>query len=325
MLGISGCSSIETNLKIVDIFHQAETSQVQILYTRTREKVSCPIGAHGCTYNTLEQDLYQVTLPLQEGSIGGAALAEKSHWIRSGTDQVDYTYYKSNPTLVVGNTQSRILTLCIIDPASQSGCASTTQRQNDEDDRSAIVLGDDGRTLLWHHTLYTLPNLGAIPLLDKPGYREFIDNVRDMQASDSSNAAVRLSIFDGRTLVATPAYASADKAPLGYRYSIPDGSVTRIDKHFDSNGAAIGVLSVQQGQDELNYLLNFFDYDEGTFTKTQDEYYLYRVGDNALVPIADTDYQEGRHVWDVVDQVLYEISLSGDNEIRIKEIGNWGK
>lgn len=316
LLALVGCSRQQVTIKVVDVFHESESSQVQVLYTETTENVSCPIGAHGCTYDTLQQDLFQVTLPLVAGTVSEDVLRNSSRWIRSGSDQNDYTYFRSNQSMVFGNTLSETLEICAI---KDDGCTSNLVLQISEAARKQPVISDTGQTFLWHNTLYSAAGVAQVSLGERLGYQSFIADTQAMQEADSTNSSLRTYLFADLTLLALPSYASAANAPIGIAYSIQENTSQHFLKEFDHGGASIEVLAIGELQNEYFFLLNFFDFEDGTFNQILDTYYLYSTADESLLPIEDPNYQEGEHIWDVASQTLYSVDVVGSNSLRITE------
>ncbi len=317
ILLLCACSRTETNIKVTDVFHQTETQQIQVLYTKTKENVSCPLGGHGCTINTLEQDLYQITMPLEAGSLTESELLSKSYLIRSDTNQNDYFYFRSNQSIVLGNTQSQILELCY--PNEDNGCSFHEQIEIDESTRSPLVLSDTGQNFFWHNTLYTVASLEPSDLNEKQGYQEFVNGIGTLRENDSTSSSVKTYLFDDQTLLAKATFASAADSPLGLVYLVTEDTTAWILKNFESGEASINVLGVQKHQNEFYFLLNLFDFEDGTFNRLLNTYYLYSTADGSLREIEDPEYREREHIWDTATQTLYKVSTSANNGIRITE------
>ena len=303
-------SSLAADTLIEIEYARINGDSVNLLISETHSKSTCPLFAHGCTFEDLGATLYQIQVPLSTEFIAKAKVVKQWQTVLSADNDNSFPAMEITQGYLIDIPKQDQVRLCKLQP--EQGCEPIGSVFRDvKNPLKRYGLDQTGTVIYTNHQLYKIPNLEtALKLMELPGYPEFIQQIKQQYKFTSTNRP-RLSALgspDKTTgIIAVPGYVDAAAPRLALLYDLKSGQTKAITGAFDRPGQTLAMLATYFTEDDTLFLIKLFDF-EGS-TQILEEFGVYSVNQQSLRLLTNFRYSPLYNlVWDQPGQRIIKVS-----------------
>ena len=303
-------SALAADIRIKIEYARISGDSVNLLISETHSKSTCPFFAHGCTLEDLGATLYQIKVPLSTEFIAKHKVLKQWQTVRSANNDDSFRPMEITQGYLIDIPKYDQVRLCKLQP--EQGCKPIGSVFRDvKDPLKRYGLDQTGTVIYTNHQLYKIPNFEtALKLMELPGYPQFIQQVKQQYKFTSTNRP-RLSALGGpkktTDIIAVPGYVDAEAPRLALLYNLKSGQTKAITGAFDRPGQTLAILDTYNTEDDILFLIKFFDF-EGS-TQILEEFAVYSGNHKSIQLLTNFRYSPLYNlVWDQSGQRIIKVS-----------------
>ena len=313
LLSTTSAWAADTRIKIE--YARISGDSVNLLISETRSKSTCPLFAHGCTFEDLGARLYQTKAPLNAEFIKQRKVFKQWQTLRSADSDDSFWRMEITQDYLIDFPTHEEVQLCKLQPEQSCEPIGSVARDV-KDYLKRYGLDQTGTVIYSDHQLYKIPHLEApLKLMALPGYPQFLENIKQQYKFTNTNHP-RLSAVSNSDLsspdlatgiIAVPGYVDAANPQLALLFDLKSGQTRTITGAFDRPGQTLAILDTHITADDTLFFIKFFDF-EGS-TQILEEYGVYSVNQQSLRLL--TNYKHSplyKLVWDQAGQRIIKVS-----------------